>query len=349
MNEIEKLQLSTNQLQQDNKRIEQQIEQIKNSDKCPTCGRKYENSNEEHIQQTINEYKGNIEINNEKISDIMNTCNTKNEELDILEQEGKQLSSELENITKFVNENINNINELESQKTQLNLEKVKLQSEKTNIENNINQLRDLKEQILSFKVGNKQEFESMLQHITESLDAIKLKIELEQSVLNKNNDYVGVSKHSIQLVTKEFRTYLLQNSITFLNNLLKVYSRELFSNENDLIYIEGNDTKLDIKLGDATYESLSGGEKTRVNIALLLAQKALASTIGNINCNMIILDEVLGYCDSYAECRVIDLITKELDSLESIYMISHKEIPIAYDSILTVTKGLDGYSTVRCY
>ena len=45
-------------------------------------------------------------------------------------------------------------------------------------------------------------------------------------------------------------------------------------------------------LGNASYESLSGGEKTRVNIALLLAQKSLASIIGNISCNLIILDEM---------------------------------------------------------
>ena len=115
----------------------------------------------------------------------------------------------------------------------------------------------------------------------------------------------------------------------------------------DIIKISEDDTKLDIKLGNATYESLSGGEKTRVNIALLLAQKSLASMIGNISCNIIILDEILGYCDSQAESNVIDLITSELDSLESIYMISHKEIPIGYDSELVIIKDKNGLSKVR--
>lgn len=349
LNEIGKFQLQINQITNDNKKLETQIEEIKNSDKCPTCGRKYENSNEEHIQQTIDKYKSEIDSNNTQITNKMKEIDNLNKELDVIENEGKTLKQELENISKFVTENTNNINELERQKTNLNLEKTKLQSEKTIIENNINHFRDLKEQILSFKVGNKTEFEDMLSNIENNLKDIDFKLEQETFVYTKNNDYVSTIKHSIQLVTKEFRTYLLQNSLIFLNNLLKQYSKDLFSNESDIIYIEGNDTKLDIKLGDATYESLSGGEKTRVNIALLLAQKSLASTIGNINCNMIILDEVLGYCDSYAECKVIDLITKELDSLESIYMISHKEIPIAYDSLLTVTKDVSGYSNVRCY
>ena len=40
---------------------EKSIENIKNSDKCPTCGRKYEDINEEHIQATIAEFQ--VEIN----------------------------------------------------------------------------------------------------------------------------------------------------------------------------------------------------------------------------------------------------------------------------------------------
>ena len=127
------------------------------------------------------------------------------------------------------------------------------------------------------------------------------------------------------------------------------YSNQLFSNDGDVISISEDDTKLDIRLGNATYESLSGGEKTRVNIALLLAQKSLAGMIGNMNCNMIILDEILGYCDSKAETKVIDLINKELESLESIYMVSHKEIPIGYDTQIIVVKDKTGLSHIRSY
>ena len=75
----------------------------------------------------------------------------------------------------------------------------------------------------------------------------------------------------------------------------------------------------------------------------------MASTIGNISCNIIILDEILGYCDAQAEENVINLITMELESLESIYMVSHKEIPIAYDTQLIVIKNKSGLSNIRCY
>ena len=47
--------------------------------------------------------------------------------------------------------------------------------------------------------------------------------------------------------------------------------------------------------------------------------------------------------------NVINLITKELDSLESIYMVSHKEIPIGYDTQLVITKNKKGLSSVKTY
>ena len=330
-------------------KINEQIEEIKNSDKCPTCGRKYENSNEEHIKQKIESYNKDIESYNKQIEDMTKEVEEKNKQLELVQNEGIKLHSQVDEIDSLVQQNNNEVKQIEDIKKQKIQEKFNLQQQQQVIEQNIQNLRDKKEQILSFKVGNIDEFKQMLLDTDNNLQTMQKDLEVKQEELETNNNYVGSIKHSLQLVTKDFRTYLLQNSITYLNTLLKNYSIKLFSNEKDIIHITQDDTKLNIQLGDATYESLSGGEKTRVNIALLLAQKSLASTTGNISCNIIILDEILGYCDAQAEENVINLITMELESLESIYMVSHKEIPIAYDTQLTVIKNKSGLSNIRCY
>lgn len=187
----------------------------------------------------------------------------------------------------------------------------------------------------------------MIQEADTNINNIKLEIDTIQTDWNKQNDLVDVCKYSQQLITKPFRTYLLQNSINILNEKLSSLSKRLFSNAKDVIVIDGDDSKLDIRLGNATYESLSGGEKTRVNICLLLAQKYLASNIGDINCNIIVLDEVLGQCDSEAEMNIIDLMVEELQSVSSIIFIGHKELPIPHDKVITVVKDERGLSHLQ--
>lgn len=348
-NNIDTLNLQNNQSDKEIQRLNKEIAKIKNSDTCPTCGRKYDNVNEEHIANTIKELEDNIKIENDKIAERNKEVAEKQEILSTKIEEGKDLRAKLDSLDNTINEFKAELNNMEMVKRNLTDDRQRITNNIKVIQSDIENLRNKKDQILKIEVGNKDEFVKMLKDLDDEIGAIEVSKKDIENVYNENNECEEVIKNSIQLVTKEFRTYLLQNSLQYLNKLLNIYSSELFSNSKDVITINGDDAKLDIKLGDATYESLSGGEKTRVNIALLLAQKSLASIIGNISCNIIILDEILGYCDSQAENNVIDLITKELDDLESIYMVSHKEIPIGYDTQLIIVKGKDGLSRVKDY
>ena len=330
-------------------RINKEIEEIKSSDTCPTCGRKYDNVNEEHIQKVIEEKNKEIKDLEDKNLENSEYVQNKQTELDKEIEKGKKLKEEFEELSKVYRDKNNEIDEQQTNLLNTNNEKTQLLQNIQNIQQNINSLNKQKDTILKFEIPDKTQYEKMCDDIDKQIVELNNDINSLNKQLEENNDYVGSIKHCLQLITKDFRTYLLQNSISYLNSLLKNYSQKLFSNEKDIIYITQDDTKLNIQLGEATYESLSGGEKTRVNIALLLAQKSLANVIGNISCNIIILDEILGYCDAQAEEKVIDLITTELEDLDSIYMVSHKEIPIGYDTEILVTKNKQGLSTVRCY
>ena len=337
---------SISYIEQDNKRIDKEIDKIKNSDKCPTCGRKYDDANDEHINKAIKELENTKIENDKQVEQIKQEIENMLIQRSRIEEDGRKQAIEITKISAEIEEHRNKVDSQEQERRSLNNKKQEILDNKDKCQKNINELKNKKEQILKTQTGNIEEFENMVNKITDDIEIIDKQLLESENLYNKYNDYVSVIKNSIQMVTKEFRTYLLQNSLQYLNKLLTQYSSQLFSNETDIIRIEEDDTKLNIKLGNATYESLSGGEKTRVNIALLLAQKSLANIIGNISCNIIILDEILGYCDSQAEENVINLLTQELETLESIYMVSHKEIPIGYDAQLTIIKDKRGLSRV---
>ena len=333
-------------IQQDIERIKQEIEKIKNSDTCPTCGRKYDNINEEHINQLIQEKNNLIKDNTVKIQQIEKVKDEINSKLYLENNVYEGLHLSANEINSYITPIKEQIQIKEAEKTTTNMLKIQKNNEINEYRQKINNLQNIKEELLKVENNNIKEYEDLITQYNNDTKILDEEINKLNEEYNKNDSYVQVIKNILQLITKEFRTYLLKNSIAYLNKHLQEYSVQLFSNEKDVIKIEESDTKLNIYLGNATYESLSGGEKTRVNIALLLAQKSLANVIGNMTCNLIILDEILGYCDSEAESNVINLITNELDSLETIYMISHKEIPIGYDNILTIVKDKNGLSQV---
>lgn len=333
-------------IQQDIERIKQEIEKIKNSDTCPTCGRKYDNINEEHINQLIQEKNNLIKDNTIKIQEIEKVKDEINSKLYLENNVYEGLHLSAKEINSYITPIKEQIQIKEAEKTTTNMLKIQKNNEINEYRQKINNLQNIKEELLKVENNNIKEYEDLITQYNNDTKILDEEINKLNEEYNKNDSYFQVIKNILQLITKEFRTYLLKNSIAYLNKHLQEYSIQLFSNEKDVIKIEESDTKLNIYLGNATYESLSGGEKTRVNIALLLAQKSLANVIGNMTCNLIILDEILGYCDSEAESNVINLITNELDSLETIYMISHKEIPIGYDNILTIVKDKNGLSQV---
>ena len=297
---IDKNKLSNHLIEQNILKIQADIENIKNSDKCPTCGRKLENADETHIQQTIQKYNADMQIEQNKIDENNKESAELSKKLQDIEAEGTQLNTDIIKISALVEEHKQLVNNKELERKDLVLEQQNLYHKKDECQLEINNLKAKKEQLLKTQINNINEFEEMLNKLKQEMVNIDNQIKVYENQYTFDNDLVGTVKNSIQMVTKEFRTYLLQNSLQYLNKLLSTYSSQLFSNSTDIIKIVEDDTKLNIKLGNATYESLSGGERTRVNIALLLAQKSLANIVGNISCNIIILDEILGYCDSKA-------------------------------------------------
>ena len=229
-------------------KINKEIEKIKNSDTCPTCGRKYDNFNDEHLQSTIKEK--NLEIDN--LNNIINECNSNINEFDKQLKEIQNNKIEIEEKAKLINKNVEDRNKnIENEEIQrkILINNVKLETDKKeNIQHEINILQSKKEQILKTEINNKEEFEKMIEDIDKQLLELTDLNSVKQLELTECDNTINSVKHMLQLITKDFRTYLLKNSLNYLNKVLSEYSNQLFSNDGDIISISNDDTKLDIKL-----------------------------------------------------------------------------------------------------
>ena len=295
---------------------EQEINNFSNNKICPTCGTILENyEKNEHIQKHVSELKDKVLNTNNKIemlkkeyTEANDICTKMNQKLSVIKNNRDSIKSELA---------------IKSNEYQKELQK------------DI-QIKSLQDKIIEY---------------TNNIDLAKKEISTNNetlSNLNKVNDVenkkLEIIQHSIRLANNQFKSYLLENIIKMLNNKLNELSLSLF--ENETINING-DSKLDIILGDKIYEQLSGGEQRKVDIAIIIAQRFLAQQMNSISSNILILDEIFDGCDDTSFGIIMDLLSDEIQDVESTFIISHRDInEIPFDKIITVTKEKDQISHI---
>lgn len=293
-----------------------EIVRLKTNKVCPTCGTILEdNSKNEHIQNHISEIKDSINKSQQFLSKYK-------EKKDDLVKDIEELKNKLMLINKkFIdldNEYKNNL--------QLYEQEIKKDTE----------IKSYNEQIENINMI----YESHNKEINE-LETQNNKV---NNTVKNNQKELEVIQHSIRLANNQFKSYLLQNIISLLNNKLLELSSSLF--ENEIISITG-DNKLDIYVGEKTYEQCSGGEQRKVDIAIIIAQRFLAQQMNSVSSNILICDEIFDGLDDMSFTIVLDLLSDEMQDVESNFIISHRDIKeIPFDNIITVTKHENQISDV---
>jgi len=179
------------------------------------------------------------------------------------------------------------------------------------------------------------EIEATIQHLTE----------LEKSKSSTMAHYEAVKKIET-LIRRDFRGYLLINIIEFINKKAKEYSQIVFGTDALNVYLDGN--ALEISYCDKYFDSLSGGEKQRVDLILQFAIRDMLSTYLGYSANIIVLDEIFDALDKVSTDKILTLITAKLKDIESLFIISHhaETLNIGYDTELLVRKNDAGISEI---
>lgn len=154
----------------------------------------------------------------------------------------------------------------------------------------------------------------------------------------------AIVKKMDSLIRRDFRGYLLANIINYIDAKAKEYCNIVFGTKELALALNGN--ALDITYCGKVFDGLSGGEKQRVDLILQLAIRDLLTSYLGLNANILVLDEVTDFLDKKSCQAVMQLLEKELNTVESVFIISHhvEELELPVDSEIRVIKNELGIS-----
>jgi DNA repair exonuclease SbcCD ATPase subunit len=159
-------------------------------------------------------------------------------------------------------------------------------------------------------------------------------------------DHLAVVKKMETLTKRDFRGYLLENIIKYIDQVAKDYCDIVFKTRDLEVYLDGN--ALDISYCGKMFDNLSGGEKQRVDLILQFAIRNMLNAYLDTSSNILVLDEITDFLDKQSCKAVMTLIEKELTTIESVFVVSHHatELELPIDSEIKVVKNEDGISEI---
>lgn len=230
----------------------------------------------------------------------------------------------------------------------LKIEKAKLEAD--SVKNISQKISDLKYQLSSYK-HDKQIKEqivsncnSIIKKTTSEIEDIKNKNDIDSSILDRvdglknellvyeeqlTNLHVEIDclRYIISMFSDEgIKSLVLKKFLPIMNRLINYYLRIFGLNlKFEITEDYGYQMTTTNSLADE-FEGLSGGQQTRINLAILFAQTDLIKLIGNFKTNILFLDELT---DTGIDDKGLEDTIKILNEIghrdnKSITFISHK-------------------------
>ena len=328
----EPIKTSVAELTAQSKQIEKTIKEKKSiKDVCPTCGQRIsgvvipDTADDEKSLQSCNEllsaYNAQIKkINEAFTSEEAELRKTHNDEYSVCTLEINKLQDDLRR-----------------QSDTLNL----IDSEILSINSKLNAIEAQYNEYQTLYKYNEEKLKQINEQLTKSEnEAGTLESELEEL-----NGRLGVVKSFSTALSRDFRGVLLTGLIDYLNNKLKEFSNIVFNSDSVLFALDGNN--ISIKCNGKEYESLSSGERQKIDVMVQFALRDMLCNYLGFSCNMLVLDEVFDGLDSRGCEKIIDLMSECLSDVSSVFVVTHRQdLAIPSDGTIVVNKDRNGFSRI---
>ena len=291
-------------LQQKLHTCEKEHKFFEENEQCPTCS--------QHIEKAFkNAMTGALQT---KITDM----SSGKSELE------KAIEEEKERNDKFI--------ELSKQTTDVSTSMSHVNYKLNSIRKNI---KDISEEIKELEGSNpdkKAEFVKLETLVNE-------KKEVKETNFNSKKDRDVLNAATALLKDSGIKTRIIKTYLPTMNKMINNYLQSMDFYVNFTIDENFVETIKSRYRDVFTYESFSEGEKSRIDIALLLTWRSIAKLKNSVDTNLLILDEIFDSSLDQSGASDLGWILRNFDDNTNVFVISHKEaLTDKFDRTINVTK-----------
>jgi DNA repair exonuclease SbcCD ATPase subunit len=294
----------------------------KQNGQCPTCKRKFKDHNDIDDKE-INSLK-------DKINDIKKQFLEKTEIVNSLKQKQNIIKSSI-----IKNRNLNS-------KLNSDFQKLKLDS------NEVNHLNEKNKELLETIKNIESEKDSMFDLLENTQKQI---IELEE-ILKDYQKSLQVLENCKFIVSEEgVKTYIIKKMMKLFNQQLNVYLKRLDAPCTCSFDEMFEDTIHNIEGKECSYFNFSGGERKRIDIAILFMFQDILRSQTGVSFSLNMYDELFDSAiDEGGISKVIQILEEKVEKYkDSIYIVSHNKSAFNsnFNEVIQIQKK-DGITSFVC-
>lgn len=292
------------------------------------------------LEVTVIDIKKEIEILFDLIkNNICPTCNQPLPEERL--KDAKQAILELKTKLKPIINELEKTKEIEDKnnkfKDSIKTLEIEIQSSKSN-------LKQVSDEMIKITEAKNME------GLTEELTSINSEVNFLKNDLEEYKFKLEIIEfiNNLLLPSSDFRSSIVEKYLDYINSSIEDISLAIFDDLEIQLKLDKSKKGIEVYLKrknktDTNYEDLSGGEKKRLDIIIVLAIQRILLESAGINTNLIVFDEIFDALDIKGIEDIIGCIDLMFGENTCCYVISHKdEIKNMFTSIITVenTNGI---------
>ena len=289
--------------------VEKSLVEIDTSDTCYACGQKIDNSQAKELMKGLDKdlYETDIKLDalKEELEHAKDAVESYEDELDKYNK-NKRAITKFEDLTQVIDETITvdypNFGDIESQIKDLRVT-INVQTKERQNALTHNQDVGIHNAKVDALIEQKEDFLSRQKVVENDIISVSDRVN-NLEILKKAFSTSGIVAFKLENLTKELEVTINRYLSLLSDGQFQVSFRLDKEKLNIIVSNNGIDTPI---------ETVSGGEFSRIQTAILLAIRSLLAKLGGSSINLLFLDEITGVLDDEGKEKLIEVLSEDDD------------------------------------